>query len=78
MALASIYEEKLIMHISYDVDQNMEYFGKARPGTLDDENEWTISKVIYDVNINIIEILFADGNNLYNKQWDLRSTYSYS
>ena len=78
MVLASIYEEKLIMHISYDVDQNIEYIGKARPGTLDTEDEWTLLKVIYDINVNIIEILLADGNNLFNKKWSLRSTYSYS
>jgi len=78
MVLASIYEEKLILHISYDDSQNMEYFGKARPGTLNTEDEWTISKVIYDIYYNIIEILLAEGNNLYSKQWDLRTTYTYS
>ena len=78
MALSSIYEETLILHLAYDSDDKVEYIGKARPSTADDTAGWDIKKIEYDSNDNIIEVLMASGNDLYDKKWSLRDTYSYS
>lgn len=70
----SLYPAK---RISYTVDDNEEYVGNAHVGAADDDEVWTIRKLIYDVSGNLIEIRFADGEVKYNKKWSDKGMYTY-
>lgn len=62
----------------YDVDGNLVYLGKAIPGSSQGEPVWQISKFIYDVDNNLISILWANGNTLFENIWNNRVSYTYS
>jgi len=70
-------EETLITLIDYDANGNVEYIGKAEPGTATDEKGWFIKKIIYDANGNVAATLSANGTSSFDKIWDAKEAYLY-
>ena len=66
------------IQVSYDANQNIEYFGKANIGTLTSDALWQIKKLSYDSNQNITTVEWADGDIAFNNVWDDRASLSYS
>lgn len=64
--------------ISYDSSGNPEYIGETQPGTSKGTSEWRISKITYDASSNPIDIKWADGEALFTKKWDDKTSYDYS
>lgn len=52
------------------------YVGWAPPGALVTEDVWRIARLTYDSLGNVTKV-FADDSAAYDKQWDLRATYTY-
>jgi len=55
---------------------NLTYIGKSLPNSLDSDPMWQIKLI--DESSGVITILFADGNETFDKIWDDRLTYTYS
>ena len=68
----------LIVAFDYDGSNNLIFMGRTVGGKAKDENEWLIKKFIYDVNNNLLDILWANGNGCFDKTWDDRLTFEYS
>lgn len=67
-----------IQAMSYNSDGLVEYMGLASPGTNKSGATWQIRKLIYD-GMNVVDVLFASGNNLFDKVWDWRTgSYTYA
>ena len=64
--------------ISYDTTGNPEYIGESQPGTLKSDSVWRIFKITYDASNNPTDITWADGESLFNKKWDDKTSYDYS
>lgn len=62
----------------YDASSNLLYLGKAVIGSLTSAVVWQIRKFTVDVSSNLISILWASGNDSFDKIWDNRTTYVYS
>jgi len=67
----------LISQIAYDSSGDLEYIGKADPGTATDEVGWFIQKVSYDGSGNVTGTLNANGQPDFDKVWDDRESYTY-
>ena len=67
-----------ILQLAYDVNDNVEYIGKAAPSSTTSESVWQIVKLEYDVDQNIEQKLYASGTKLFDKIWDDRADYTYS
>jgi hypothetical protein len=78
MELGKGYISDIVTFLSYDANLNVEYIGKAAAGSAAADEVWSITKLIYDVNQNVTQVLYADGNKKFDKIWDSRATYSYS
>lgn len=52
------------------------YIGEAHPAALVSEEKWRIFKLI--VSGSITSIYFASGSDKFDKEWDERSSYSYT
>jgi hypothetical protein len=46
--------------LDYNVDGNLEYVGKGKPGARTDEAAWQIRRFYYDGNENLIEVRMPD------------------
>jgi len=78
MKLDKGYVADMITFLSYDANLNVEYIGKSAAGSAAAEGTWSISKLIYDANQNITQVLYASGNKKFDKVWNDRASYSYS
>lgn len=67
-----------ILQLAYDVNDNVEYIGKAAPSSTTSESVWQIVKLEYDADQNIEQKLYASGTKLFDKIWDDRADYTYS
>ena len=67
----------LIMYVEY-TGNNPLYIGYASPGTAVSEEGWMIKKFTYDGSGNVLTALFASGTGEFDKEWDERTSYSYS
>jgi len=67
----------MAQRIAYDSSGYAEYVGMAAPGSLDNESVWMIKKFIYS-GTSVISVLWAEGSNAQNKEWDARAAYTYS
>jgi hypothetical protein len=56
---------------------NMEYLGKADIGANTATSVWQIKKMVYDVDGNLTDIQFADGDDVFDNIWDNRESLSY-
>ena len=70
-------ESDMALRATYNVDGNLEYLGRARPGAAESAAEWQISKTAYDASGRVTSVKFAAGTNAYTKVWNDRATYSY-
>jgi len=59
---------------AYDVSSNLEYIGKAKPGTGDADAGWAIAKFTYS-GTNMTTKRLASNNSLMDKVWNDRATY---
>jgi YD repeat-containing protein len=71
-------KETYSQRLTYDVNNNPVYVGKAKAGSSESSGVWQIQKLTYDVNGNVTEIGFADGSSLFEHIWTNRESYSYS
>lgn len=78
MDLGKGYVTDIITFLSYDANLNVEYIGKAAAGSAGADAAWQITNLIYDVNQNVTQVLYADGNKKFDKVWNDRASYSYS
>ena len=58
-----------------EVDADNTYIGTASPYAFEDDSVWQIKKVV--VSGKAISIKYASGNNLFDKVWNYRTTYTY-
>ena len=56
---------------------NPEYIGEAKPGTADSSTGWRIKKLTYSGN-NVTHVRWASGNRNFDKEWDERTSYTYT
>ena len=61
---------------AYDSSGNVEYIGKATPGSATSAAVWQIQKITYDGS-DATEINFAGGSAEFVNIWDNRATYTY-
>ena len=78
MDLSSTPGAQLITRISYNANQDIEYVGYAAPGSATDEDVWKIKNLVYDVNDNVEQVIFAEGTRKFDKIWNNRADYNYS
>ena len=57
---------------------NLIYQGKAVPGSSKASAVWRIAFFTYDVDDNLTDLQFADGNLNYDNIWNDRTSLSYS
>ena len=70
-----------IMNVSYGVGDEPEYFGEAKPGTLDSDPAWRIYRYEYatiEGDLEVVGTRFAEGDTNFDKVWDDREDYEYS
>lgn len=70
-------ELTLISKFANNASGDLEYIGKADPGTATDKAGWFIQKIIYDANGDMTGILNANGQADFDKIWDNRESYTY-
>ena len=58
-----------------EVDADNAYIGAASPCASENDSVWQIKKVV--VLETAISIKYASGNNLFDKKWSDRTTYTY-
>lgn len=66
----------IIQRIDNDGGDNPVYIGEASPGSAITSLRWRIQKLIYS-GANIVQTVWADGSDSFNKRWDQRASYSY-
>lgn len=66
------------MQMDYDINNNPIYVGRARIGSPTSGALWQIKKLNYDVNKNLVSVVWANGNDSYVNVWDNRAALSYS
>lgn len=69
--------EDLITKFAYNGSNQVEYIGRAQPGSATSEAKWQIKKYTYSSGL-VTDIQFADGANDYVHIWDERTGLSYS
>ena len=62
--------------IAYDGSDNVEYIGKATPGSDTSVACWQIQKITYSGS-NAMTIKYAGGSSAFSGAWDDRATYTY-
>lgn len=71
-------EEDMVYSKRIDfVGEDELYRGEAQVGSLENSATWRIRKVLLAADGDVTET-WAGGNALFNKQWNLRTTYTYS
>jgi len=71
-------EPKRIQKIDYDGSGLIIYQGDANAGSATSASVWRIRKFLYDGSNNLTDVLFADGDTLFDNVWDNRTSLSYS
>ena len=75
----NIWADQRAVRMSYTAGGLLEYIGYALPRhQLRDKLCWGIIKLSYDANNRQITQYYADAENLMNKTWSLRATYTYT
>lgn len=62
----------------YNSTDNITYSGRAVPGTATSAAGWSIMKVTYNSNSDVVTALWASGTDAFNAVWDNRASYTYS
>lgn len=71
-------QDNYVTLVDYDSGTNPIYVGKAAPGTATSSLGWSIKKLTWDGNDNPTAIKWASGTESFDKEWDERTSYSYS
>lgn len=58
-----------------EVSATVTLVGEALPGTTDAQALWRIKKIDSS---SIVEVIWAEGSDEFNKVWDDRASYTYS
>ena len=68
----------LIMEL--DGNDNPVYVGEADPGTSSNAGtaKWRIKKITYSAGQGVTNVQWASGDRKFNKDWSLRTSYTYS
>ena len=75
-SVKTVDQVNLTFRQSYDSSGRLEYYGEAAPGSLTTDSVWRINKRIYEGN-KLIGLVWADGDNNFNKEWDEKTSYDY-
>jgi hypothetical protein len=70
--------EKNTQALDYDNDGNLVYIGEAEPGSVKSNPVWAIKRLIYDINGDVSDVLWANGTSEKIHIWDDRTTLIYS
>jgi len=56
------------------------YIGEADPGTSSGSGvtRWRIKKITYDATPSVTNVQWASGNRKFDKDWSIRTSYTYS
>lgn len=78
-----VFNGELAIRVENDANGNPIYIGKAKAGTLEDEDKWEISNLAWDANNSLLSQIWPqnDGDNAsteYEFVWDDRAAYTYS
>jgi hypothetical protein len=71
-------DDKYTKVLDYGAEGLVVYMGEAAPGTAKATSGWRIYKLIYDSEDNVTDILWANGDDVFDKVWDDRANYAYS
>jgi hypothetical protein len=66
------------LEVDYVGGTNPIYIGFAPPSTATAAASWQVRKLAFDVNNNVLSMLFASGTSTFDKVWDNRAGYGYS
>jgi hypothetical protein len=69
--------DKLITNVAYDGANNVEYVGKAEPGSVNGDTVWLIQKFVY-TGAYITGIRYPAGKADFTAEWDERANYTYA
>ena len=69
--------EDYIALVDYSSGSNSVFFGEAVPGSSTGEQVWRIRLFFNNQATGIASVLWADGNNNFDKIWDNRRMYVY-
>lgn len=58
-----------------EVSATVTIVGEALPGTTEAQAFWRIKKIDSS---SVVEVIWAEGSDEFNKVWDDRGTYTYS
>ncbi len=73
----TVLEAQFTTAYAYDVSNNVQYVGKAAPGTAKGSLGWQIYKYVYSGSL-VTDIQFANGSDSFKFEWDERASYTYS
>lgn len=68
-------KEKIL--IDKDTSSNTTYIGKALSGTEENQERWSITKIVEDETGNIISIMYSGGTGDQVYKWEDRKTLEY-
>jgi hypothetical protein len=79
--VASFLQETTVAQLScayaYDASGNVEYVGRARPGTAKSDPLWQIQKFTYGAD-GVTDVQWAGGLAAFSHIWNNRAALSYS
>lgn len=73
----SINTTEVTYRFAYNVNNNMEFEGVAPVWSLETASAWMIKKHIYDVNNNLISVLYSNWSSTQNVPWTDRDILAY-
>ena len=71
-------EDDFTNALDYDANGNLIFQGIAKISTAQTAPGWKIKKFTYDVNNNLTDVQYADGNDNFDNIWNNRATHTYS
>ncbi len=75
--LSDYADSVLSMAFEYDANNNLIFMGRAEAGTAKSDSHWQIKKFFYDVNNNLLDVKWVDGNGNFSFIWDDRAGFEY-
>lgn len=75
--LTDYADSTLSMAFEYDGGNNLIFMGRAEAGTAKSDSHWQIKKFTYDVNNNLLDVQWVDGDGNFSFVWDDRVGFEY-
>jgi hypothetical protein len=63
---------------AYNANGDVEFMGRAQPGTAKSAVGWQIQKFVYDVDGNVTDIVWAGSSDRFAFVWTDRNNLSYA